>query len=579
MTRGGDGTAVGDRTAALGETRESRVKKFLARILSGTRRRERIERGAGRVAAAVTLALFDRARRVGIRTRVVQHGAQVPHSSTLAAHLAYLQWPGAAADGRPATMFDARTDSADVQAFAQRGGADRYHFRFLIAPEDAGEMADLCGYARDLMADMEYRLGHRLDWMAVDHWAGEVPHLHVLVRGRTDEGRDFMLSREYVSRVMRPRAEELATTELGLRSDHEVRAALERNVDADRWTALDSAIRRRGDRTGIVELGLAAGVERLMMARLQRLARMGLASPVGRWRWMMAAEAEAALRDLATRNDIIRAMQRALRTRGITRALATFAIHDHAPPPVIGRLIMKGLHDELGEEGYAVIDGTDGGVHHVRFPDIAALEDPPVAAIVAVCRAGDEDRGGTGPRLAVVSDLPLEAQVGAAGATWLDRQLAGQDCAELAEGGFGSDVRQALVARIERLTGCDSRCVVFPRDLLSTMRQREIDAAVAAIAYSTGLAHRPVAEGGLVSGLYRCRFDLASGRFALIQDGEAFALAPWQPALEGHRGRLVAGVIQGETVDWTPGPTDAPARVETPASSGDGVVLAAPQRD
>jgi type IV secretory pathway VirD2 relaxase len=567
----GDTMAVGARVAPSGETGGSRVKTFLAQILSGTQRRERIELGGGRVAAAVTHALLDRARRVSIRTRVVQHGAGAPRSSTLSAHLAYLQWPGAAGVRRPARIFDARTDAADAEAFAERGRSDRHHFRFLIAPEDAGEIADLHAYARDLMADMEYHLDHQLNWIAVDHWAGEAPHLHVIVRGRTDEGRDFMLGREWVSRVMRPRAEELATAELGLRSNFEVRSALERNIDADRWTALDTAIRRLGDSTGIVTLGNAIGgrdalIERLMTARLERLARMLFASQVGSCRWMMAAEAEVALRGFASHNDIIRNMHRALRMHGAARAVTDFAIHDHAPPPVIGRLVMKGLHDELNEEGYAVIDGVDGGVHYVRFPDIAALEDPPLAAIVAVCRSG-EDHGG--PGLVVCSDLPLEAQVGAIGATWLDRQLAGPERAELAEDGFGRDVREASAARIDRLAGeglagSEGLGVASLHGLIATLRQREIAAAVAEITRSMGLRHRPVSEGGVVTGIYRRRCDLASGRFALIADGETFDLVPWQTALDRHRGRRVEGVVQGETVDWTFGRGRIPTQEVAP---------------
>src|SRR6185436_8237010 len=139
-----------------------------------------------------------------------------------------------------------------------------------------------------------------------------------------------------------------------------------------------------------------------------------------------------------------------------------------------------------------------------RFSDIAVLEDLPLAAIVAVCRSG-EDRGG--PGLVVCSDLPLEAQVGAIGATWLDRQLAGPERAELAEDGFGRDVREALAARIDRLAsdglaGGEGRGVASLRDLLATLRQREIAAAVAEITRSMGLRHRPVSEGALVTGVY-----------------------------------------------------------------------------
>ena len=60
--------------------------------------------------------------------------------------------------------------------------------------------------------------------------------------------------------------------------------------------------------------------------------------------------------------------------------------------PIIGRLVDKGLHDELTGEAYAVIDGTDGRAHHVRFRGIEAFEHaPPVGGIVEVRRFGGPD--------------------------------------------------------------------------------------------------------------------------------------------------------------------------------------------
>jgi len=92
--------------------------------------------------------------------------------------------------------------------------------------------------------------------------------------------------------------------------------------------------------------------------------------------------------------------------------------------------------------------------------------------------------------------------------------------------------------------------VIFARDLLDTLRRRELDAAASRLSAETGLAHRPSAEGETVAGVYRHRVTLASGRFAMIDDGMGFQLVPWRPALEQQLGRHVSGVIApGENVD------------------------------
>ena len=47
---------------------------------------------------------------------------------------------------------------------------DRHHFRFIVSPEDAGDMTDLKAFTRDLAKQMEIAdFGTRLDWVAVDH--------------------------------------------------------------------------------------------------------------------------------------------------------------------------------------------------------------------------------------------------------------------------------------------------------------------------------------------------------------------------------------------------------------------------
>jgi len=55
-----------------------------------------------------------------------------------------------------------------------------------------------------------------------------------------------------------------------------------------------------------------------------------------------------------------------------------------------------------------------------------------------------------------------------------------------------------------------------------------------------------------VCGVYRQRVTLASGRFAMIDDGLGFQLVPWRPALEHQFGKQVGGVMMpGGSVDWS----------------------------
>ena len=484
--------------------------------------------GRGR-RAALSLASRSSGRRVVVMARIVRHRGGRFRSAPLSKHVAYLKRDGVTRDGADARMFDAASDDADTKAFAERCEEDRHHFRFTVSPEDAGQMADLRAFTRELMEDAERDLGTRLDWVAVDHWNTDNPHIHVLVRGRADDGQDLVISRDYISKGFRGRAAERVTLELGPRSEQEIRAGLENEVGAERWTSLDRSLRDISDEGGgVADLRPGGASEdpelrRLMLGRAAKLERLGLAEQVGPAQWTLKPGLEPALRDLGIRGDIIKTMHRAMSGAGSEPDVARFALHGDQPAePVLGRLVERGLHDELKGTAYAIIDGVDGRTHHLVFSDLEMTGDAKPGAIVET-RAYDDAGGRKRLSLATRSDLTIEAQVSAPGATWLDRQLLAKESA-LSSGGFGAEVREAMDRRIDHLVEQDlarrqGQRVVFARDLLNTLRRRELDEAAAKLSAETGLAHRPSAEGEHVSGVYRQRVTLASGRFAMIDDG------------------------------------------------------------
>ena len=526
---------------------------------SGTKGRSTFGRGRR---AALSLASRSPGRRVVVMARIVRHQGTRFRSAPLSKHVAYLKREGVTRDGADAQMFDATSESANTKAFAERCEDDRHHFRFTVSPEDASEMTDLRTFTRELMVDAERDLGTRLDWVAVDHWNTDNPHVHVLVRGRANDGKDLVISRDYISRGFRARAEERVTLELGPRSEQEMRFALESEVGAERWTSLDRVLRSAADEgAGVADLrpGIPDSdpeLRKLMVGRAAKLERLGLSEQVAPGCWTLKPGIEGTLRDLSVRGDIIKTMHRAITGAGREPDLAGFALHgDQAADPVQGRLVARGLHDELRGTAYAVIEGVDGRTHHLVFSDLDLTGDARPGAVVEM-RAYEDGQGRKRSSLATRSDLTIEAQVTAPGATWIDRQLFAKDVA-LSGNGFGAEVRQAMDRRIEHLTGegfarRQGQRVIFARDLLNTLRNRELRAAATALSAETGLVYRPSAEGDNVAGIYRQCVSLSSGRFAMIDDGLGFQLVPWRPALEQQLGRQVSGVmLPSGGIDWS----------------------------
>ena len=66
------------------------------------------------------------------------------------------------------TLYAADCDVADGKAFLERGAGDRHQFRFIVAPEDGAEYADLKPLVRRWMNQVEQDLGTKLDWVGGD---------------------------------------------------------------------------------------------------------------------------------------------------------------------------------------------------------------------------------------------------------------------------------------------------------------------------------------------------------------------------------------------------------------------------
>jgi len=535
--------AAAEKAGGLGRASRSRTRKSAF--------------GRGRAASlAAARHLTDRSRGVVVKARVVRHGIK---RVTLNAHLTYLRREGVTKEGGPGRMFDAERDDADHRAFAERCEGDRHHFRFIVSPDDAAELSDLKTFTRDLMTHAERDLGTKLDWVAVDHWNTEHPHIHVIVRGRAHDDHDLVISRDYIREGMRARAQELVTLELGPRSDQDIRRSLEAQVEAERWTHLDRALAREAaPNGGIVDLRpnrdqTPNELHAIKVGRMRKLERLGLAQQTN-GQWMLADNAEPTLRALGERNDIIKRIHYGLARHGWERGASSFDLAGEAETtPIVGRLVTRGLDDELKGTAYAVIDGVDGRAHYIRLPDLDATGDSEPGSIVELRRYEDA-KGRQRLAVAVRSDLAIEAQVKADGATWLDRQLLAR-APSLSEGGFGREVREAMDARVDHLVSeglarRQGQRIVFVRDLLDTLRQRELAAAGAKLLEETGLPYHPIADGGSAAGVVRQRVNLASGRFAMLDDGLGFSLVPWTPSLERQLGNHLTGKIMGGRVEW-----------------------------
>tara|TARA_R110002126_G_scaffold185860_1_gene334471 strand:+ start:20252 stop:22219 length:1968 start_codon:yes stop_codon:yes gene_type:complete len=356
----------------------------------------RIGRGAGvgRVLASRDRYAAFRQRRVIIKSRIVKLAGKGMNGAK--AHLRYIQRDGVTREGEPGQLYNALETEADGKAFLERADGDRHQFRFIVAPEDGADYEDLKPLTRRLMVQMEEDLGTKLDWVAVDHFNTGHPHTHIMLRGRDDKGHDLIIARDYITTGMRERAAELISLDLGPRTDREIENRLRHEVEQERLTSIDRRLMREMDENGIVSvIDRNAFQQTLRAGRLKKLARLGLAEELRPGGWRLEEGLEDTLRRMGERGDIIKTLHREMGDRDVARSPADYVIHDPTDPhtkPVTGRVMARGLSDEINDRHYLIVDGVDGRAHYIDIGKGEATEPTPEGNIIRVASKSIEPR-------------------------------------------------------------------------------------------------------------------------------------------------------------------------------------------
>ncbi len=559
----------------------SHVKAFSARIKAlvsqqggAAGRRVRARGGLGGSAAA-RLPVRHHPQRVIIKARFVKHAkyARTPGGATKAIdeHIAYLRRGGVAEDRGKGVAFDTDgdLDPNDLKAFRQTLIDDRHHFRFIVSPE-AGSRLDLPGFARELVREMETDLGTELEWIGVAHYDTDEPHIHLLVRGKTDTGADLVINRDYLSHGMRLQAMEIATLRLGPRLAQEIERSLTRDLKADRVTSLDLQIAAQAEQHPdrlVLSLrkedgDLAGERERLnTIARLHYLESLGLAREVRAGVWQPDLNLVPQLRALEVRGDLIKRLHAQL--TGVDPGVPTLVFGNENPltGPIVGRVVGVSL-DEHTDQRSLVVEALDGKAYYVSLSEhserpgreadrgsIVRLSITPKsgrrAAGVQIDRDSVRDRG----RIIVerLAATTLAAQVSAPGVTWLDTELAaGTDPTTRLRIGatrFEREVSQALSQRTEHLSGlgltAEQDGKIRPKlGFLDSLYGRELEEAGRRLSIRYGELVRLESKAH-----FRGRVEsieaLPSGPHALVSNGASFTLVPANAALEKSVGRTL----------------------------------------
>lgn len=320
---------------------------------------------------------LDVRQRVIVKALVSKHmGRGADRGAALAKHLAYLGRSGAGEAGARPDIFDRDADQVEAGALVRNWSGDRHHFRFIISPEHGDRIADLRGYVRDVMTRVADDLGEpRLTWLATCHYDTDQPHAHVLVRGRSEDGRDLVIPRTYMGYGFRARAQEAAQERLGDLSRADAERRVWKETQADRFTGLDRRLLAAAGPDGLVEDGVGhnSAWAALTRGRLRHLEGLGLAVREGRL-CRLDQGLEGALRGLQIRRDIIRTLnQRRLEVGGEVRMIGAGRVR--------GAVVSAGFHDEVGAAPWVIVREPNG---LEVFARLAPGRTPAIGAEVAL---------------------------------------------------------------------------------------------------------------------------------------------------------------------------------------------------
>lgn len=288
------------------------------------------------------------------------------------AHGKYLERDGTQKDGSPAQPFGSAVDKHGSlnEAMKVFAAEDKIMWKAVISPE-FGERVDLKKLVNGYVRVMEKELHTKLEWAAVAHYNTGHPHIHLLIRGKDETGKELRLSPDWLKDRARAIGEEETTKQIGHRTEKDIQLAKERMVDADRWTPIDKQIVVEAEKgKGFVagyDNARSAHDQHLISARMAHLAKLGLAKRDG-LDWAVRPDIEPALRQIGQLQDRTKMLHEHQAMLTEKHAVAQVHIKPPVGTVIAGRVVGGGLN-EATDKPYLIIEGHDLRIHMIDQTD------------------------------------------------------------------------------------------------------------------------------------------------------------------------------------------------------------------
>jgi len=298
----------------------------------------------------------------------------------------YLARKGAQKEHEKGVGFDEIDDEINIAKKLEKWQleGDERLYKIIVSPERGADV-DLKKHTRELMQTVEKDLGTKLEYVAIDHYNTLHPHVHLVIRGKREDGTELKIGKEYFTSGFRTRSQEILTRELGLRTELDIMENRRKMVFAKHITDLDrmidKVINNELKNDNIYHLDWCTKNDKLyqknliVKQRLEYLEELGVASKLNTAAWYVNPKFIDHLRYLQEQDDIIKS-----KSKHINNILEKDlpVISNKLPnvgDKVIGKVVGSGL-SERTEERYILLEGTDKNLHNIQMnTKIAMMRD------------------------------------------------------------------------------------------------------------------------------------------------------------------------------------------------------------
>lgn len=306
----------------------------------------------------------------------------------------------------------------------------------------------------------------------------------MVIRGTCKNGKDLIIKPDYISHGIRFRSSDLLTLELGPRSELSIIKAKQRALLQNRTIAIDYKIAQLANQhDGKFTPFIFRDPEQFKAAslRIKHLQSLGLVTQPTSWPknfYKVDLQLIEKLKELETHHDIYKKIARL----GVTE------VRQHIPEQsMIGKVVSKGLQDELRDTYYVIIDGVDGQKWYVDLSNYKNADEIKIgqtlileSKILPQEMMFNQLKTHT-PKLHFDQTKSLPELVKASGVTVLDRCLVNKDLqAILSNNGVGAEIKVALKERRQILVSrglarvIDGKIIVN-KNLFDDLKKQEFE--------------------------------------------------------------------------------------------------------